>query len=121
MPGSAETALKLESEPKAKIGSQKPCFTGDQNSAMAMLGLSSNVLNDGLSGVSASALNAALSAVSKANTLSSSSYRDFSQLPTDDHSSENTFVLTTASGKDFPFPVKLYKILSNPEFRNYIM
>ena len=121
MPGSTETALKLESDPKAKIGSQKSGFTGDQNSAMAMLGLSSNVLNDGLNGVSAGALNAALSAVSKANTLSSSSYRDFSRVPADDHNSENTFVSTTASGKDPPFPVKLHKILSNPEFRDYIM
>lgn len=115
-------------------GDQMSNFGLDPNSAqhnMAhMLGLASgNMAN----GVSANVFNAALSAavtkqsnnasntINNATTSSSSSYRDFSRVPLDEHGSDNAFVSTTSSGKDPPFPVKLHRILSNTEFRDYIM
>lgn len=48
------------------------------------------------------------------------SYRDFSRVPCSSKETDGVGASTTSSGKDPPFPVKLHRILSNPEYSDFI-
>ena len=51
----------------------------------------------------------------------SEAYRDFSRLPRSLEEAENgSSAPTTSTGKEPPFPVKLHRILSNPEYSDLI-